>query len=150
MRNIDRSSWVSWACYYFGVILAWGPELHRDVVALRSGFWLLLSAILAFLAIVVLLQRHMQISLSSASFGKPVRLFTGGIFRWSRNPIYLAFLLPLSTLAYYSVPACIAATVLYLVSMTYFVIAREETVLSHRFGDEFASYCGRTPRWLFV
>ena len=148
MGNIDRSSWVSWACYYLGFMLAWGPELQRDVQRVGTGTVLLLTAIAAFFVAVVTIQRHMRIALTSPTFGEPQQLVTDGVFHYSRNPIYLAFLVPLAALAYYSVPASLTAIVVYLVAMTRFVIAREEAVLQDSFGASFAAYCAAVPRWL--
>lgn len=150
MSNIDRSSWVSWACYYLGFVLAWGNDLARDVAGFHRGTALLLGSIALFFVCVVAIQRYMHISLTSNTFGEPQRLVTSGVFRWSRNPIYLAFLLPLASLAYYSPLACLVATVAYLVSMTYYVIAREERVLGGLFGEDFNAYRASTPRWLLV
>lgn len=150
MSKIDRSAWVSWASYYLGFCLAWGPSLRDDILHARPGAVVLVAAIVVFLLIVMRIQRYMRIALTASSFGEPVRLVSSGVFRWSRNPIYVAFLLPLATLSWYSPPACAIAIVGYLVAMTHYVIAPEEKVLAERFGEEFAAYRSRTPRWLLV
>lgn len=150
MMKIDRSAWVSWGSYYLGIALAWGPDLRADIVRLRPGALLMVGAIAVFLVVVMLIQRFMSISLRSATFGEPMRLVTAGVFRWSRNPIYVAFLLPLATLGLYSPLASAVAITCYLVAMTYYVIAAEEKVLSQRFGADFSAYCARTPRWMIV
>jgi len=76
-------------------------------------------------------------------------LVTTGIYHWSRNPMYLGFLLILCGLAYYLSNALAAALlpgfVLYL---TRFQIRPEEKALEARFGPEFAAYKGRVRRWI--
>lgn len=150
MTNIDRSSWVSWASFYLGFVLAWGPDMERDVRSLGPGALLMLACVAAFFLSVMLIQRYMRIALTSNTFGDPQQLVTGGVFRFSRNPIYLGFLLPLVSLAYFSPVASAIAIVVYLVAMTTYVISREERVLSELFGASFQDYRARTPRWLLV
>ena len=73
----------------------------------------------------------------------------GGVFRFSRNPIYLADAVLLAGL-YLAWDALIA---LPLVAVFMAVINRrfilgEEARLMERFGEEYAEYAGRTRRWL--
>lgn len=150
MSNIDRSSWVSWACFYLGFVLAWGPAMEQDVFAFGPGTRLMLASVAVFFCCVMLIQRYMRIALTSNTFGEPQQLVTGGVFRLSRNPIYLAFLIPLASLGFFSTAACLVAILVYLVAMTFYVIAREEQVLADLFGPSFQAYRARTPRWLLV
>ncbi len=124
--------------------------MAADLQAFGPGAKLLLASIVAFFAIAVAIQRHMRIKLSAASFGAPARLVTSGVFAYSRNPIYVAFLLPLMALGYFSLAAAAGAIALYLVSMTYLVIKAEERCLSRSFGDDYTAYRARVPRWLFA
>ena len=104
-----------------------------------------------FFAAVMLLQRYMRISLTSNTFGEPQHLVTSGVFRWTRNPIYLAFVVPLGALGYFSHVAAAIGVTTYLVTMTVWVISREEVrVLAARFPKQFSDYCARTPRWLLI
>ncbi len=150
MTNIDRSSWVSWASFYLGFVVAWGPAMEQDLFAIGPGTRLMVASVLAFFCAVMLIQRYMHIRLTSNTFGEPQQLVTGGVFRFSRNPIYLAFLVPLLSLAYFSGVACVLAIVVYLVAMTTYVISREERVLASLFGQSFEDYRAATPRWLLV
>lgn len=79
----------------------------------------------------------------------PARLVTGGIFRLSRNPIYLADALILTGLYLYWG----AFVALPLVGLFMWVIGRrfilgEEERLSRLFGETFATYKKRTRRWI--
>lgn len=148
--GIDRSSWVSWAAYAITYVLAFNPAMEAEIRSGGTGLWILLAGVAAFFAVIIPIQRYMQFSLVANTYGTPKRLVTGGPFRWSRNPIYVAFLLPLSAFVWFSVPAALAGIAIYLVAMTYLVIAREEAVLEREFADEFQAYREQTPRWLLI
>ena len=72
------------------------------------------------------------------------------MFRVSRNPIYLAFTLPLVALGVLSITAAALTQALYLTAITLLVIRGEERDLAKTFGAEFEAYAAKTPRWLFV
>ena len=148
--RIDRSSWVSWACYYAGFMIAAMRVGVDDMLGDRLGLALLIASVFVFFAAVMLLQRYMRISLTSNTFGEPQHLVTSGVFRWTRNPIYLAFVVPLGALGYFSPLAAAIGVAAYLFAMTVWVIAREEVVLAERFPKQFNDYCARTPRWLLI
>ena len=79
---------------------------------------------------------------------KPGALVTKGIFSITRNPIYLAFdLLSLGMFLmngtwFFLIFALLAAVA------CHFQILREEEFLRRQYGQEFADYCRRTPRYL--
>lgn len=79
----------------------------------------------------------------------PGALVTGGVFRFSRNPIYLADAILLAGI-YFALDALVA---LPLVAVFMRVIERrfirdEEARLARHFGDSFDEYRNRTRRWL--
>lgn len=77
------------------------------------------------------------------------RLVTTGIFRYSRNPIYLGFLLILVGLGLFRDSPWITAMVVPLWAVYRIgVIAREEAYLTRLFGEDYRAYCDRTRRWL--
>ena len=76
-------------------------------------------------------------------------LVTQGVFRLSRNPMYLALLLLL--LAYYLYqPTWFSPLVFVVVTwyLTRFQILPEERILSEKFGDQYAQYASSVRRWL--
>jgi len=81
--------------------------------------------------------------------GKPRRLETRAAFRFTRNPIYSIFLLPILSLSVYSPVASILAVCIYITTMNRMVIAAEEKAMRNEFGDQYLEYTRRTPRWLF-
>ncbi len=72
-----------------------------------------------------------------------------GPFRFSRNPIYLGFLLIAAGLAlrWGDLWGWVAVVVAQL-ALDRLVIAREEAYLRARFGEAYASYARRVRRWL--
>ena len=76
-------------------------------------------------------------------------LITSGVFKFTRNPIYLAFAFILLgwgiRLASVTTVLFVPAFMLY---MTYFQIKPEEQILLKKFGTPFADYMQRVRRWL--
>ena len=149
--RIDASSWLSWACFYLTltVSLALDPEAAQAIASGHAFGALAIvgGAVALFICAVVVLQRSMRLSMLSASFGNPRHLTTTGAFRYSRNPIYAAFLLPMASLAVISPVAALLGCALYVRVMTAMVIAREERVLEATFGSAYTAYKARVPRW---
>lgn len=148
LANVDRSSWVSWISYYLGFVMGGSPHTLDQLKASPAALAVLLGAIVAFFAIQMQLQRHMQIALTSNTFGTPQQLVTCGAFQYSRNPIYLAFLIPIAGLIVVSPLAVLIAAVAYVVAMSMWVIPREEQVLSEKFPAAFAEYSAKVRRWI--
>ena len=76
-------------------------------------------------------------------------LVVTGIYRWTRNPMYLGLLLALLGWGLYLASAF--AVMLALVFVPYenrFQIQPEERALERTYGDAFARYCERVRRWL--
>jgi protein-S-isoprenylcysteine O-methyltransferase Ste14 len=75
-------------------------------------------------------------------------LVTGGIYAWTRNPMYLGLTMvligwatSLGTLTPFAGP------VLFVLLIEWVQIHPEEHALSVRFGKEYADYCARVNRW---
>jgi protein-S-isoprenylcysteine O-methyltransferase Ste14 len=80
---------------------------------------------------------------------KTVSLVTGGVYRFTRNPMYLGLLLVLIAFAVYLSSAwLLVGPVIFVLYMNRFQVAPEERVLSRMFGESYASYQSRVRRWL--
>ena len=83
------------------------------------------------------------------TFNEPGVLVTGGLFRWSRNPMYLGFVLfLLGTAIMLGTATPFLAPALFAVVADRWYIAFEERAMQQKFGAEYAAYMGRTRRWL--
>ena len=76
-------------------------------------------------------------------------LVVTGIYRWTRNPMYLGALLLLASWAIYlGNPVSGAFLVIFIVYLNRFQIAPEEAALTTRFVPEFVAYKSRVRRWV--
>ena len=81
--------------------------------------------------------------------GSVKSLVMAGVYRISRNPIYLGFLLmviglPLNSGIYWG----ILIAPLYVATMNRLVIEREEAYLEKKFKEQYTGYKSRVRRWL--
>jgi protein-S-isoprenylcysteine O-methyltransferase Ste14 len=76
-------------------------------------------------------------------------LVTSGVYKWSRNPMYLGFALILIAWSLYLAnAAAFVVAVAFVVYMTRFQIIPEERILEAKFGPAFLNYRAKTRRWL--
>ena len=76
-------------------------------------------------------------------------LVTGGIFRFTRNPMYVGFtLLLLGWAVYLAAPWAFAGPVAFVLFITRYQILPEERVMLSKFGSAYADYQARVRRWL--
>ena len=81
--------------------------------------------------------------------GSVNHLVTSGIYRFTRNPIYLGFMLmviglPLNSGSYWG----ILMIPLYMIAMTRLVIQHEEAYLEKKFKNQYTDYRSGVKRWL--
>lgn len=110
--------------------------------------WFLIAAGLLLMALAARQMIAHQTTLDP--HGQPAGLVTGGVFRLSRNPIYLADLLLLAGLcllarAPWAMPFLVA---LLAAIITRRFIRPEEARLQEAFGADYTAFCTRTRRWL--
>jgi protein-S-isoprenylcysteine O-methyltransferase Ste14 len=76
-------------------------------------------------------------------------LVTSGIYRISRNPIYLADLVILvAWMVWLGAWINIIWLAAFVVYISRFQILPEERMLAGKFGEEWDSYCARVRRWI--
>jgi protein-S-isoprenylcysteine O-methyltransferase Ste14 len=77
------------------------------------------------------------------------RVVKSGVFRCSRNPMYLGMALLLLALALYqSHVLSFAWVAVYVIYLNRFQILPEERALEARFGDEYRAYAKAVRRWI--
>ncbi|MGE4073137.1 MAG: isoprenylcysteine carboxylmethyltransferase family protein [Lysobacterales bacterium] len=75
-------------------------------------------------------------------------LVTTGIFRYSRNPMYLGMLLVLAGLAaWVAQPIGIALLPLFVIYLNRYQISAEEEAIAAHFGQPYQEYCRSVRRW---
>lgn len=84
-----------------------------------------------------------------APIDAPKRLVTNGVYRYSRNPIYVAVLIAVAGWAsLFQALALVAYGVVLFALYSFFVQRHEEPHLAREYGDEYAAYVATTGRWL--
>ncbi len=135
-------------------IIIWGISRLAPQMVMPSGVqWALSLAIVAAGVACsvagVLSFRHARTTLNPTKPEEASSLIRTGIYRFTRNPMYLGLSLVLVAWAIFLSSAWallgVAAFVLY---MSRFQIAPEERALSKLFGSEYESYKARVRRWL--
>ncbi|MGF1727502.1 methyltransferase family protein [Photobacterium nomapromontoriensis] len=79
---------------------------------------------------------------------KTSTLVTTGIYRFSRNPMYLGLLCFLcAAFIYFAAMSALLMLILFVLYMNHFQIAAEEAVLQAMFGERYEHYCRHVRRW---
>ena len=76
-------------------------------------------------------------------------LVTSGIFRFSRNPMYLGMLIILLSISFkFNLLGGIIISLSFFIFITKFQILPEEEAMNELFGDKFTQYSNTTRRWI--
>lgn len=138
-----------WTLLCLGSVLALDRMLPLDLfgmagrvvgaAAVLAGLGLMLAAVLRMRAAATTVIPHRA----------PSALVTGGVFRWSRNPIYLGdVLVVLGITLWIDAPLGLLMLPVLMAVLTRRFILPEEAKLAAAFGPDFADWCLRTRRWL--
>jgi len=117
--------------------------------------WVLPTAItlaiigIGFALVGVLSFRRHRTTINPLHPEKTSRLVTGGVYRISRNPMYVGMaLLLLAWAVYLESPAALLGPIAFIAYITRFQIIPEEILLAQHFAEEFSAYRQRVRRWL--
>lgn len=111
------------------------------ITALATSLYFSMSGVLAF--------KKVKTTVNPMTPEESSSLVTSGIYKITRNPMYVGFLFLLITwAAYLSSLYALGAVVLFVIYMNKFQIKPEEKMLTSIFGDEFSHYKSNVRRWL--
>jgi protein-S-isoprenylcysteine O-methyltransferase Ste14 len=152
VRGIVRPPLLLLAAVLLGFGLDHIVPLPRSIPGLAHWITAAIASSLVLLGIAVFAAgiRDFARAATPVHGTKPPRsLVTTGIYRRSRNPIYLGMLLVCVGvgLAVRS-PWILLFAVPLAITLRYRIIAREEAYLEQRFGDAYRDYKTRVHRWL--
>ena len=121
--------------------ISFGYRLGVAIVVAAMGVVVGFSAMAAFV--------RNKTTMNPTKPGATSSLVTNGVFRLTRNPMYLSLVLYLVAWAVYlsSWPALLLVP-LFVLYMNQFQIKPEERALSALFGPQYASYQARVRRWV--
>ena len=115
---------------------------------LEISFFILSLGILVFINPVLKFIKS-KTTINPIQFEETNILVTSGIFKYSRNPMYLGMLMIIiSTSIFYLNIYSILTPFLFVFWINKFQIKREEIFLTEKFGKEYLSYKNKTRRWL--
>ncbi len=80
----------------------------------------------------------------------PGVLATHGIYRISRNPMYITALLSFAGIAIMTLNVLLAIILSIMIILHHIMILSEEKACAKRFGKQYEQYEGGTPRYLFL
>lgn len=106
-----------------------------------------LALLIDFLALCSFIKAKTTFNPIQAS--KVSALVTSGVYRFSRNPMYVGNLLFLSAWwVYLGTPLNVIFLVAYVLYINKFQIAPEERILTERFSSQYLDFCQRVRRWV--
>ena len=112
-----------------------------SIFILSAGILIFLNPVLQFI--------KSKTTVNPIQFEEVNKLVISGIFKYSRNPMYLGMLMIiLSTSIFYLNIYSILTPLLFILWINKFQIKREEEFLTEKFGDEYLSYKKKTRRWI--
>lgn len=88
---------------------------------------------------------------SSFRIGSPkesTSLRTDGLFRFSRNPMYLGVFTTLLAAVLYTFSPILLLIAIYIIAIHHKIVLAEEEYLQNVFGDEYLTYCGKVRRYI--
>ena len=112
-----------------------------SIIILLIGVLILTNPIFKFI--------KSKTTIDPIKFKKVNKLITSGIYKYSRNPMYLGLLMiVISTSIFYLNIFSIITPIFFYFWINRFQIKREEIFLTEKFGEEYMSYKIKTRRWI--
>ena len=123
------------------LILNWPAQNKVTLLLFTLAIFIGISAIISF-------KRH-KTTVNPTKPEASTTVVSSGIYSLSRNPMYLAMLISLISLAYYLQNITSLPVILIFIGyMTRFQIIPEEKVLTKIFGQQYLDYQSKVRRWL--
>jgi protein-S-isoprenylcysteine O-methyltransferase Ste14 len=92
--------------------------------------------------------RRLSTTVNPIRPGEASSIVTGGIYRFTRNPMYVGLAcFVLAWGLYLQNFAALLCIIIFVAYMTQFQIKPEERALQEKFGDEYTSFKSRVRRW---
>jgi protein-S-isoprenylcysteine O-methyltransferase Ste14 len=116
-------------------------RLALAFIVLAVGLTVIVAGVLEF--------RRARTTVDPTHPEKATAVVDSGIYRFTRNPMYLGMLLTLIAWAVFLAnPLTLAGPVLFVLAMNCWQIGPEERALTQLFGDPYGVYFRRVRRWI--
>ena len=135
----------------FGLSIYFSREIFQEVEIQHSFY---IGALLLLLGFVILISavrlfRKDKTTVNPFSPEQATKLVTNGIFKYSRNPMYLGMAFILSSMAvFFNLIGGVILIVLFCFYVTKFQIIPEERAMTNLFPQDFPKYMQVTRRWI--
>ncbi len=125
------------------------PELRLNWPAHKQIAIILFSlAIVVGISAIVSFKRH-KTTVNPTKPEASTSVVSSGVYSWSRNPMYLAMLISLISVAYYLQHiTALPVILIFIAYMTRFQIIPEEKMLTKIFSQQYLDYQSNVRRWL--
>ncbi|MEM8772155.1 MAG: isoprenylcysteine carboxylmethyltransferase family protein [Pseudomonadota bacterium] len=131
------------------VAMRLGAALSFDFPARKTIAWMIAAPGIAIELIAVASFFHARTTVNPMAPGRTSKLVTGGLYRISRNPMYLGLGIVLTAWAVaLGNPLNAGLLALFIWYITEFQIKPEEAAMREKFGADYEAYCSRTRRWI--
>jgi len=121
--------------------------LHRPVS--YTHLWILIALGLALDLHSILIFIRTRTTVNPLRPGNATQLVVSGVYRISRNPMYLGMVLSLSGWAWLlGSPLCLLMVLLFARVLVIVQITPEEIALRDLFGTSYGDYCKQVNRWI--
>lgn len=134
---------LMWLLPAWGGLLDWsyGTRLTLAVLLVLLGQGISVSGMVAF--------RRAKTTINPIQADAASSLVSGGIYRFTRNPMYVGLgITLLAWAAFLAKPAALVFLPVYVLYIHRFQIIPEERILTRLFGAEYTAYQQRVRRWL--
>jgi protein-S-isoprenylcysteine O-methyltransferase Ste14 len=142
LRQGRRAEIMSGLTQFFWI----GATLYSIFLPLRPGTPWFTAGLLIFAGGLTLLVLA-TFSVARAEAGKP---FTGGIYRFSRHPMYLSMIFVYTAVSVAAESWLFSIITLITIVLQRFQAVQEERFCLEKFGQAYREYMARTPRWIGV
>ena len=123
------------------------PDINNIIFYVLSLFFIILGPFVLISAVRSF--KAKQTTINPININNASSLVTSGVFKYSRNPMYLGMVFILLALSFrFNLVGGILFTSIFIMYITKFQIIPEEAAMKRIFGEDFNRYKNETRRWI--
>ena len=135
----------------FGLIIYFSrnifPDINNIIFYILSLFFIILGPFILISAVRSF--KAEQTTINPININNASSLVISGVFKYSRNPMYLGMVFILLALSFrFNLVGGILFTSIFIMYITKFQIIPEEAAMKSIFGEDFNKYKNKTRRWI--
>ena len=135
----------------FGLIIYFSrnifPDINNIIFHVLSLFFIILGPFILISAVSSF--KAEQTTINPININNASSLVISGVFKYSRNPMYLGMVFILLALSFrFNLVGGILFTSIFIMYITKFQIIPEEAAMKSIFGEDFNKYKNKTRRWI--